>query len=433
MGSPAFPLEQKVGIELYLTKNPGIGGKIRQQIEDFYVEEITSREEGAEGKYLILELTKRDWDTHHLIRELSRALGVSQKRFGFAGTKDKRALTKQKISIWDVNEDALKRINLPGVELRVVGRSNKKVVLGNLWGNKFRIVIRDVESSLDVVKERVKSITDEIAQMGGIPNFFGMQRFGVQRPVTHLVGEAIVRGDLKKAVLTYLAEVSPNELEDVQNARSALAKDLDFQKALKEFPLFLRYERAMLNVLVQNPEDYLGALGALPQKLQQMFVHAYQSCIFNKILSERLRKNLSLNSALPGDIVCFPNKTGLPNVLRTQRVKEDNVEGMNNLITRKRAFVTAPLFGYESQFADGVPGEIERSVIESMKIEKDDFRIPEAPELASKGRRREILCYLCPSYEVKQEVVLQFSLPKGSYATTVLREYMKTDPLSAGY
>jgi len=432
MGIPAPPLEQKVGIELYLTKTPGMGGKIRQQIEDFYVEEITNREEGAEGKYLILELTKRDWDMHHLIRELSRALGVSQKRFGFAGTKDKRALTKQKMSIWDVDEDALKRINLPGVELKVIGRSNKKVVLGDLWGNAFRIVISDIELPLDIVKERVKSITDEIAQIGGVPNFFGVQRFGVQRPVTHLVGEAIVRGDFERATLTYLAETSPNEPEEVQSARSALAKDLDFQEALKEFPLFLRYERAMLNVLVQNPEDCLGALRALPQKLQQMFVHAYQSYLFNKILSERLRRGLPLNSALPGDIVCFPNKAGLPDVLRTQRVTEDNVEGINNLIARKRAFITAPLFGYESQFADGVPGEIERSVI-SVKIEKDNFRIPEAPELASKGRRREILCYLCPSYEVKQEVVLQFSLPKGSYATTALREYMKTDPLSAGY
>jgi len=337
------------------------------------------------------------------------------------------------MSIWDVDEDALKRINLPGVELKVIGRSNKKVVLGDLWGNVFRIVIGDIELPLDIVKERVKSITDEIARAGGVPNFFGVQRFGVQRPVTHLVGEAIVRGDFKRAALTYLAEASPNEPEEVQSARGALAKDLNFQEALKEFPLFLRYERAMLNVLVQNPEDYFGALRALPQKLQQMFVHAYQSYLFNKILSERLRRGLPLNSALPGDIVCFPNKAGLPDALRTQRVAEDNVEGINNLIARKRAFITAPLFGYESQLADDVPGEIERSVIESVKIEKDDFRIPEAPELASKGRRREMLCYLCPSYEIKQEVVLQFSLPKGSYATTVLREYMKTDPLSAGY
>jgi len=433
MSIPVYPLEQRVGIEVYLTKTPGIDGKIRQHIEDFYVEEITNREEGTEGKYLIVELTKRDWDTHHLIRELSRALGVSQKRFGFAGTKDKRALTKQKMSIWDMDEDALRRVDLPGVELKVIGRSNKKVALGDLLGNKFRIVIRDIELPLDVVKERMMSITEEIARVGGVPNFFGVQRFGVQRPVTHLVGEAIVRGDFKRAVLTYLAEVSPNEPEDVQSARSALAKDLNFSEALREFPLFLKYERAMLNVLVQNPEDCLDALRALPQKLQQMFVHAYQSYLFNKILSERLRRDLPLNSALPGDIVCFSNKAGLPDALRTQRVTEDNVEGINNLIARKRAFITAPLFGYESQFADGVPGEVERSVIESVKIEKDDFRIPSAPELASRGRRREILCHLCPSYEAKQEVVLQFSLPKGSYATTVLREYMKTDPLSARY
>ncbi|MBU2617449.1 MAG: tRNA pseudouridine(13) synthase TruD, partial [Euryarchaeota archaeon] len=116
-------LEQKIGMELYLTKTPGVGGEIRQLIDDFYVEEFSNIKESKEGRYLIFELTKRDWDTHHVIRDLSRSLGISQKRFGWAGTKDKRALTKQKISIWDVSEEALENINLPRVELHAIGRS----------------------------------------------------------------------------------------------------------------------------------------------------------------------------------------------------------------------------------------------------------------------------------------------------------------------
>ncbi|MCZ7397862.1 MAG: tRNA pseudouridine(13) synthase TruD, partial [Candidatus Methanoperedens sp.] len=80
---------------LYYTRTPGVGGRIRQQIDDFNVEELTNRVETTNGNYIIAELIKRNWDTHHLIHELSRILRVSQNRFGWAGTKDKRALTKQ--------------------------------------------------------------------------------------------------------------------------------------------------------------------------------------------------------------------------------------------------------------------------------------------------------------------------------------------------
>ncbi|MDD2778394.1 MAG: tRNA pseudouridine(13) synthase TruD [Methanocellales archaeon] len=91
--NPVSQLERNIGMELYVTKTPGVGGKIRQFIDDFYVEEIPSGTEIKEGPYLIVELTKLDWDMHHVIRDLSRSLGISQKRFGWAGTKDKRGIT----------------------------------------------------------------------------------------------------------------------------------------------------------------------------------------------------------------------------------------------------------------------------------------------------------------------------------------------------
>ncbi len=89
-------IEKQIGINLYSTDTTGLGGQLRQEIEDFIVKEITNREEGEEGKYLIVELTKRDWDTHHLTRTLSRILQVSQKRISVAGTKDKELLPHRK-------------------------------------------------------------------------------------------------------------------------------------------------------------------------------------------------------------------------------------------------------------------------------------------------------------------------------------------------
>ncbi|HPS90424.1 MAG TPA: tRNA pseudouridine(13) synthase TruD, partial [Methanosarcina vacuolata] len=109
-------IEKQIGINLYSTDTDGLGGQLRQEVEDFIVREITNREEGQEGKYLILELVKRDWDTHHLTRTLAKILQVSQKRISVAGTKDKRALTTQKISIFDIDAQEIEKIHLKDVE-----------------------------------------------------------------------------------------------------------------------------------------------------------------------------------------------------------------------------------------------------------------------------------------------------------------------------
>ena len=424
--------DSMIGMGLYYTKTPGIGGVIRQEIEDFYVEELTNRVETANGKYLIAELTKKNWDIHHLVRDLARILRISQSRFGWAGTKDKRAVTKQKISIWDIQGEDIARVRLKDVELKPLGRSNTKISLGDLWGNRFRITIRDIGLSKEETLSRVTAITQELEH--GAPNFFGVQRFGENRPVTHVVGEAIARGDIKTAALTYIARAYPEELDEIKKARQLVWDTGDFKEGLKIYPLHFQFERAMMNHLIAHPDDHAGAFRALSPKLQEMFLHAYQSYIFNIILSRRIASGLSIHEAYEGDIVCFKNEKGMPDKSRLQKVTADNLEGINNLIRRGRAFVTAPIVGYEIQFAEGAQGEIEREVVSELKIDLDGFRTPAMPELSSMGLRREIILPVKPEYSVEEDeinsgktkVVLCFSLQKGSYATTVLREYMKS-------
>jgi len=430
-------VEKKIGIDLYTTKTPGIGGKLRQQTEDFGVIEITNREEGTEGKYLIVELTKRNWETHHLIRDLTRILRISQKRIGFAGTKDKRAVTTQKISIYDVGEEEVQNVHLKDTELKILGRSNKGLELGNLTGNEFIITVRDIDTDKNELESRLSQTTASIKEQGGVPNFFGIQRFGALRPITHVVGESIVRNDIEKAALAYIAASYPDEPEDTQQVRDRVFETRNYIEGLKEYPLQLRYERAMMHHLVSSSEDYAGSFETLPANIRKMFVHAYQSYIYNTIICARIKKGLPLNRAVVGDIVCFKNKAGLPDNSRNERVTEDNIDGMNNLVRRNRAFVTAPLIGHSSELASGVPGEIEREVIEELNVPIEGFKVPSMEELSSKGLRREILLSADPKYTIgedelnegKYKVTLDFSLPKGSYATTILREYMKVEPL----
>ncbi|RZN34052.1 MAG: tRNA pseudouridine(13) synthase TruD [Methanophagales archaeon ANME-1-THS] len=460
--SPEY--EKQIGIWFYATKTDGIGGVIKTIPADFVVREITeplqgrgaephTRERGQsprvrgqrgeaplEGRYLIAELTKENWDTHSAVREIARRLGVSRNRIGFAGTKDKFALTTQRISIWDTDEDALERVKIADISLTVIGRSNKAVSLGDLHGNEFKIVIRNLEGEKEELTEKIELITNELEELGGIPNFFGVQRFGISRPITHIVGKYLIQGEIKAAVMSYLADIFPGESEEAKHARR-LCKEGDLKACLKQMPLALRYERAMLNELVkrgcEREADLLAAFSALPKTLQKLFVHAYQAYLFNLVVSQRMARKIPLNRAIEGDVVCFLTEFGIADPDKVERVTEEKVEAMNRLIKRGRAFVTAPIFGYEAAYADGMQGEIERSVLCDEAIELADFYSEKMPELSSKGTRRPVVVpvqmKLCEDEITDDElnpgrlkVTLQFFLPKGSYATVLLREYMKT-------
>ncbi|MCL7415832.1 MAG: tRNA pseudouridine(13) synthase TruD [ANME-2 cluster archaeon] len=438
MTNPPVPLkiEQDTGVLVYATSTPGLGGLIRQVPEDFVVDELTNREEQDTGKYLICTLAKKNWDTHHLIRDISRILRISQQRIGWAGTKDKQALTTQKISIYDLDQSELERIKLRDVTITPVGRSNKQVSLGDLWGNRFRIIIRKIAQPVDEVNALMGLTSSEIKERGGVPNFFGIQRFGIQRPITHLVGKKLVEGDIEGAALAYIARPCPGESEDARQVRQYVLDTLDLKGGLEKYPLRLRYERAMMSHLVEKPGDYAGAFLSLSPNLRKMFVHAYQSYLFNLILSRRLEMGIPINKALSGDIVCFKNVAGLPDTTRTQLVNGDTLDGINNLLQRGRAFVTGPVIGYNTALSEGLPGETEQSVIEGDKVNLEGFRMPAIPELSSKGLRREVIIPVDPEYRVMEDamnpgntaVELGFKLQKGAYATILLREYMKSNP-----
>lgn len=416
--------DRLLGMELYATDSPGCGGRLRAESSDFVVEEIYEEGIYEGGRYLVVEVEKVDWETHHLVRDLSRQLQISQKRFGWAGTKDKKAVTRQRMSIMALDEKQLQRAALPGVKIRVLGRSNRGVSLGDLRGNRFAVRIREVDLDDEEATGRVAAVTGEIEERGGLPNYFGVQRFGEVRPVTHLVGEALVRGDPERAAMTYLALPFPGEPESIREARERLLADQDFQAALKEYPLRLRYERAMMARLLEE-KDFARSFDVLATNLKRLFVHAYQSLLYNRILSRRMRAGLPLGRAVEGDVVCF-SKGGLPYVDKIQAVDKSNLAAVNRLAERGRAFVTLPLFGSRSAFSGGLPGEIERSVLEEEGVDLSDFRVEANPDLGSPGNRRPALLRVEPAAEVEDGcVLLNFDLPAGSYATVVLREYMK--------
>lgn len=421
-------MEKQIGIKAFYTKKPGIGGKLKVKPEDFVVREISILPPKAvknDGKYVIAKIRSRNWETNRLIRQFARALGISRKRISFAGTKDKRAITTQ-LMAFQTPIEKLSELRITDVEILDPYTTNKKIDLGDLIGNEFDIVIRDIKND---VKKNVEEIKKQILKLGGFPNFFGVQRFGAIRPITHIVGKYIVLEDFKKAVHTYIGNPIEGEAKESYLAREYLEKTKNYSEALKRYPKKLGFERAVLNHLVCNPEDYVDALKNLPKNLLMMFVHAYQSFLFNKILSERIRRNLPLNEPLIGDIILPIDKYGLPNHNVWIDVNGQNIAKIKRMMKEKKAFVSGLLYGSETRFAENEQGEIERKIVNEENLKPQDFIIPRIREISSKGIRREILAPLTSlDHEIGDDWMrLRFKLTKGCYATSLLREFMKTE------
>ncbi|WP_115863898.1 tRNA pseudouridine(13) synthase TruD [Halorussus litoreus] len=454
----AYPVEQAVGIAHFVSDPDGVGGRLRESPEDFRVREVerfdTEPADADEGAYpyLVVRATLREWDTNDFAKRLSDALGISRERVSWAGTKDKHAVTTQLFTLRKVDQSELGDVSVYDAEIAVVGRTGRGLQFGDLAGNEFEITVRDAErpenaaeiqSALKSFGGGGKSETGGGSHSGtaGVPNFFGQQRFGSRRPVTHEVGLAVVRGEWEDAVRAYVANPYESEPEGSQEARRAVEDhfdERDWQAALDATPERLGFERAMLNALVESggdrPEDFRTALEAVPSNLQRLFVNAAQSYAFNRILSERLERGLPFDRPVAGDVVCFAEQVDgvtVPDPDREQRVTERRVETVARHCERGRAFVTAPLVGTETELGDGEPGEIERDVLDDLGLAPDDFDLP--GEFDSTGTRRSILVRTGLEIEEAEDedsLTFEFALPKGSYATVVLREFMKTDPAS---
>ena len=435
----AHPIEAAVGIEHYVTETDGVGGRLRDRPEDFRVREREAfgadlRDLDAEiGSYphLVFRATLRRWDTNDFASALSKQLGVSRERVSWAGTKDKHAVTTQLFSIKH-GENELPSVD--GAEIELLGRAGRPVLFGDLIGNEFEVVVREPErpeNAEGIASElrRFAADGDGAAEVVAAPNYFGQQRFGSMRAITHRVGLDVVRGDWESAAVRYVSESSEHEPERTRNARERLAESREWTAANDLLPGGLRYERAIAGRLAEGtdgPEDYRAALETLPTNLQRMFTNAAQSYVFNRVLSERLRRGLPFGTPVEGDVVCFADGDGLPDPDRTQVVDEGRLRTVRRHCERGRAFVTAPLVGTDTEFGAGEPAAIVRDVLDDLDLDRGDFDRP--GEFGSTGTRRaiRITTELGLGFD---PLTLRFSLPKGSYATVLAREFLKTDPV----
>ncbi|GAB6135748.1 tRNA pseudouridine(13) synthase TruD [Thermococcus prieurii] len=402
----------------HLSEKPRIGGRIKALPEDFVVIEEPLPQIFEGRRYAVFLLKKRNWDTMAVIKEIAKRAGISHREIGFAGTKDRHAVTYQYISVPAKAKEKVESVQIRDVELRFVSYG-RFIKLGHLLGNRFRIIVRDVgEDAFEMTKEIIR----ELRGKGGFPNYFGYQRFGERRVVNHLIGKLLLQGEFEESARLFLGYADGSMEGD--EARKNFWETGDVDRALEEFPRFLRYERTLLYTY-KKTGSWKKAFLSLPLPIMRIFIHSYQSYLFNLYLSRRIEE-LPLNEPLVGDIV-VQMKGGIPYRDRTYRVTETNINFVREKVKRGEAMVSGPLFGFAMRKAKGLPGELEGEILEEEGIALDAFKRLPKP-MAEPGGRRELLIRpigMTYGYVPGTGMCFRFFLPKGVYATSVLREIMK--------
>lgn len=393
----------------YLTATlPGTGGTLRQEPEDFFVEEIPLYEACGEGEHLYLTVEKRGITTFDLLHLLARALRVPERELGYAGLKDARAVTRQTVSVPQRRPEDANGLELPGVRILAARLHRNKLRLGHLAGNRFRIRIHNPEPE---AVQRAATILGVLEDLG-VPNRFGNQRYGVLGN-SHRIGRAILAGDFPVAAREIIGDPAEIRHADWQAAAQAYRAGKP-EEALARMPRHCHPERQLLEALRagRTPRE---AVTGLSRKLLRLYLSACQSSLFDRLVDMRLN---SLERLWPGD-------------LAMKHVNGACFEVTNLAIEQPRADAfeispTAPLYGCKVKLAGGQAGLLERSLLDKEKLTLEAFRLPGG--LAMEGERRALRVPLRDVALTSEgsSLILAFCLPKGSFATAVLHEVMKT-------
>lgn len=336
--------------------------KLKTTPADFIVREISNVQIKYSGKYIYFTLTKENKNTFDVLQQISQILHVPLNNIGYAGTKDKHAITEQICSVHGASRKSLEKIELQGIEIKFVGYGNDPISLGDLEANTFEIVVRNIGPGIHV------------QQKDYFINYFDEQRFSRNNVD---VGRAIVKKDFAKAV----------KLVDNERCREHIR---------------------------DCPTDNVGALKKLPKKLLLLYVHAYQSYMWNEAVVRYLKQQEKKVKKLKYSVGEF--------------VFVDNLKNFES--------VEIPLVGFFTeldQIDDNITLIIEE-IMQEEEIIQQDFIIKQIPNLSVEGTMRKIVEKIDnlvisnveedELHEGKKKVTLTFSLTKGNYATMVVKQIL---------
>ena len=394
-------LDSEIGITVYSTEFNGIGGKIRIEPEDFQVTELISQRaqnsiNDQEG-YAVYKLKKKKIDTNHALSDVFRKKGIRLKALGL---KDASAITEQFVCSGNKGK-IIENFSTDKYSLEKIGFVKKPLSKKDMVSNHFKIKISDCSNDLS-----------SFTQYNKILNFYGYQRFGSKRPVTHLIGKAILQKDFKKAVELILSFTSPYDSKENTEIREKLSDKENYEKYFDQVPYQMDIERIVLKEMIEHG-DALRAIRSIHISLRRFYIQAYQSFLFNQSLSSAFSDGENLFEAQLGD-VCFDFHS----------VIGKYAKGLDQRLA-------LPFVGYSYYKKTRFDYQISK-ILKQEEITPKDFFIKEMQEVSNEGGFRQAAIH-CSDYS-SYDTTVEFSLSRGSFATILLREIMKPkDPIIAGF
>ncbi|MDD2366275.1 MAG: tRNA pseudouridine(13) synthase TruD [Desulfuromonadaceae bacterium] len=393
----------------YLTSEvDGVGGVLKSYPEDFIVEEIPSYTPSGSGEHCYLAIEKRGITTLEAIRRVAAGLKIQERNVGYAGMKDAAGITRQTISVQGVKPEKALSLKLDSVSILSAELHSNKLKLGHLKGNRFNIAIRGVsESAVQSVPKVLETL-----EKRGVPNFFGYQRYGL-RGDSHLLGMAMLQRNWQLATDLLIGEEA--EITDEEWAAAILLyRKGDLAGALHQFPPYCRSERDVLKRLIAKPEEYEKAFSSIHPRLKKLYLSATQSFLFDKAVAMRIQ---NLDVLLDGDLAvkhingsCF-----MVGSAETEQGRADDFE----------ISASGPMFGCKMKCPEGDVWGVESEILRSSGLELSMFDMPGG--LRMEGERRVLRVPVTElTYDLEDDRLnLRFVLPRGSYATSLVREITK--------
>lgn len=400
----------EVSMQPFLTAEfPGIGGVIKEYPDDFLVEEIPSYLPCGSGEHCYLTIEKRGITTLEAISRIARTLKIQERDIGYAGMKDAVGVTRQTISVqWLAPEKALS-LELDGITVMAAQRHSNKLKLGHLKGNRFMIAVRGVADSAAQV---VSPVLDMLVKRG-VPNYFGFQRYGAQGN-SHLIGFAMLRREWRECINRLIGE--PDAVRDEEWAAAIRAyQQGDVSESLRLFPRHCRNERDVLQRLAARPDEYEKAFSAVHPRMKKLYLSAAQSFLFDQAVARRIDR---LDELMDGDLA-MKHVNGACFLVEDAAVEQERA-------TAFEISPSGPMFGCKMKRPEGAVRVLEDGILAAAGVDLPQFDLPGG--LRMEGERRALRVPLDETrWHLDGDLLrLEFSLPKGSYATSVVREITKS-------
>ncbi len=381
--------------------------KLKRQPEDFQVEELPLVEGGDRGRFGFYRLTKRGVGTLEAIEEIRRRWDLSSRQIGYGGLKDRHAVTIQYLTILDGPAQGYRE---RGVVLEPLGRLAFPYGPNQFRGNRFTVVLRDLTHA-GVARAR-RALAE--LPVDGLPNYFDDQRFGSVGFDGDFIGRAWLAGDHEKALRLAIAEPNASDRPDAKAEKAILRESWgDWAAAKGRLPR--SHARSLVTYLVDHPTDFRGAFARLRRELRSLYFSAFQSHLWNLQLGRLIERTTrpDQRAAVEFKAANLPIHRGL---------------GPDQAATLRAARL--PLPASRTPLPDGPIGEVAREVVAEMGLAWEDLRVKHLKDVFfSKGDRPALFFAeglteeAAPDdlYPGRRKLKLGFELPKGAYATLVVK------------